>query len=160
MTNTKTHEEYLQIAIEEGKLGMNNNDGGPFGAIIIQNGEIIGRGHNRVTSTSDPTAHAEICAIRDACKRVNDFHIKEAIIYTSCEPCPMCLSAIYWANIKEIYYSSTRYDAADIGFDDDFIYKELDKNIEDRDIKINKIKLDTADELFTNWKNKIDKINY
>ena len=113
-------------ACHEARKGMLNNEGGPFGAIIVANGEIIGRGHNKVTSTNDPTAHAEVVAIRDACKKVKNFHLAEdVVLYTSCEPCPMCMAAIYWANIKTVYFASDRNDAERIGFDDKFIYDEL-----------------------------------
>ena len=117
---------YLEEAVEEAKKGMQEEDGGPFGAVIVnQKGEIIARGHNEVLKTNDPTAHAEICAIRKACQKLNTKDLSNCRIYSTCEPCPMCLSAIIWANIKTIYYGSTRKDASKVGFKDDDIYEFL-----------------------------------
>jgi len=149
-----THKEYLQLAVDEARSGMDANQGGPFGAIIVINGKVVGTGCNQVTSTNDPTAHAEMVAIRAACKVVNHFQLEGAIIYSNCEPCPMCLSAIYWAGIKTIYYSSDRVDAERIGFDDRFIYDELNTSIEQRNIKMEQILLPEADSLFDEWINK------
>ena len=120
-----TNEEFMSEAVQAALKGMGNNEGGPFGCIVVKDGEIIGRGNNKVTSTNDPTAHAEITAIRDACRHLNDFQLEDCIIYTSCEPCPMCLGAIYWARPKKVYYGSNQQDAADIGFDDE-IYLQRD----------------------------------
>lgn len=139
----------------------NSSDGGPFGAIIVnKNNEIISYGNNKVTVDNDPTAHAEIIAIRNACKNINNFSLKDCTIYTSCEPCPMCLSAIYWARIEKIYYANTRKDAADIGFSDDFIYNEFNKDLNDRSIEIKQIKNTNALETFDKWKNNNNKIDY
>lgn len=139
----------------------NSSDGGPFGAIIVnKNKEIISYGNNKVTVDNDPTAHAEIIAIRNACKNINNFSLKDCTIYTSCEPCPMCLSAIYWARIEKIYYANTRKDAADIGFSDDFIYNEFNKDLNDRSIEIKQIKNTNALETFDKWKNNNNKIDY
>ena len=138
----------------------NNSDGGPFGAIIVKDEHIIGRGNNKVTVNNDPTAHAEIVAIRDACKNIENFSLKGATIYTSCEPCPMCLSAIYWARIDKIYYANTREDAANIGFDDKEIYEEINKKINERKIKMIKIENTDANQTFLNWKNNSEKIHY
>lgn len=118
---------FMMRAIELAIEGVRANSGGPFGAVIVKNGEIIGEGWNQVTSTSDPTAHAEIVAIRRACEKLGTFHLEGCVIYTSCEPCPMCLGAIYWAKLEKIFYSCTRKDAASIGFADDFIYEEIGK---------------------------------
>ena len=122
---------FMKRAIE---LSINSvkNGGGPFGCVIVKNNRIIAEGSNEVTLSNDPTAHAEIVTIRKACKNINDFNLKGSEIYTSCEPCPMCLSAIYWSHIDIIYYGNTRLDAAKIGFDDHFIYNELVKDLSDR----------------------------
>ena len=151
---------FLEKAIELSVKNLRNNLGGPFGAIVVKDGEIIGQGSNRVTSLNDPTAHAEIIAIRDACKNIKSFSLKGAEIYTSCEPCPMCLAAIYWARISKIYYSNTRKDAAEMGFDDSYIYDQISIPGEIRDIKMEKIKSEQAKTVFNNWKNKSDRIEY
>ena len=152
--------KYMYVACEEAQEGMRNNHGGPFGAVIVMNGKIIGRGHNRVTSTNDPTAHAEVMAIRDACKNVQNFHLSDAVLYTSCEPCPMCMAAIYWANIKKVFYASNRNDAERIGFDDKFIYDELQLPIEERSIEMKHMHEPLADEVFNEWSEKFDKTEY
>lgn len=115
----------MQRAIQLSIDGMNKGEGGPFGAVVVQDGVIIGQGNNKVVQTNDPTAHAEVVAIRDACRHINHFQLTNSVIYTSCEPCPMCLGAIYWARPKMVFYGCTKADAAAIGFDDDFIYDEL-----------------------------------
>ena len=151
---------FMQEAISEGLKGMTANEGGPFGAVIVKNGEIIGRGHNSVLLLNDPTAHAEVMAIRDACKRLGDFQITDCDLYTSCEPCPMCLGAIYWARPKNVYYACTRADAAVIEFDDDFIYREIPLPIEERSIPMEQLLRIEALTLFETWKNKTDKTPY
>ncbi len=124
--------KFMRIAKENAEKGISNKEGGPFGAVIVdKNGEIIANGNNRVLKNNDPTAHAEIIAIREACKKLNTYDLSEYILYTSCEPCPMCLSAIIWANIKEIYYGCTKEDAGNIGFRDDIIYDYLKGNNKD-----------------------------
>jgi len=130
----KQAEKYMRHAIELGRKGMQAGDGGPFGTVIVKNGEIIGEGWNRVIATNDPTAHGEIMAIRDACKRTNSFILSGCDLYTSGEPCPMCLGAIYWARIDRIFYGFGVRDAAEIGFDDRFIYEQLAKPLEQRQI--------------------------
>lgn len=147
-------------AIELSQINMNKNAGGPFGAVIVKNNQIIGEGWNKVTSSNDPTAHAEVEAIREACKKIKNFELKGAIIYTSCEPCPMCLSAIYWARIDKIYYANTRGDAAKIQFDDDFLYQEVPKPIQERSIPMEQILHKEALQVFKNWELKTDKIRY
>jgi tRNA(Arg) A34 adenosine deaminase TadA len=117
--------EFLERAIELADLGMRAGQGGPFGAVIVRAGQIIAEGQNQVTSNHDPTAHAEVCAIRAACRAVADFSLAGAEIYSSCEPCPMCLSAIYWARLDRLYFAASREDAAEIGFDDAFLYREI-----------------------------------
>lgn len=124
-------QEFMALAAQEADSNLQTNEGGPFGAVVIKDGEIIGRGHNRVLINHDPTCHAEIEAIRDACRNLNTHDLIGCTLYTSCYPCPMCLSAIIWANIKKVYYGNTAKDAADIGFRDDFIYKFIENNCKD-----------------------------
>ena len=151
--------KFMKIAIE---LSINSvkNGGGPFGCVIVNNNNIIAEGSNEVTLSNDPTAHAEIVAIRKACKSVNSFNLEGSEMYTSCEPCPMCLSAIYWSHIDIIYYGNTRLDAAKIGFDDNFIYNELSKDLSIRKIPMKQINQDEAKKAFLDWEEKIDKIEY
>jgi tRNA(Arg) A34 adenosine deaminase TadA len=146
----------IQLSLEN----MRNGTGGPFGAVIVKDGKIIGTGGNKVTSTNDPTAHAEIVAIREACGTINNFNLSNSEIYTSCEPCPMCLSAIYWARINKIYYANTRHDAANINFDDDFLYQEIPKDIKDRQVPMIQCCHNDAIEVFKEWQRKQDKIEY
>jgi tRNA(Arg) A34 adenosine deaminase TadA len=152
--------KFLNKACELALNGVDNN-GGPFGCIITDNNfNEVSSGYNMVTSTNDPTAHAEIVAIRTACEKLNTFELEGYKLFTSCEPCPMCLSAIYWSRITEIYYANTRKDAKNAGFDDDFIYEEFKKDIGSRKIKINQINIDNSLEHFQKWSNKQDKIRY
>ncbi len=137
-----------------------NNAGGPFGCVIVRDNKIIAEGSNIVTSSNDPTAHAEIVAIRDACQKLNTFNLSGSDLYSSCEPCPMCLSAIYWSHINNIFYANTRDDAKKINFDDSFIYSEFSKKIEDRKIPIKQMLRDEALKAFELWNKKIDKIEY
>lgn len=145
------------------ELALNSIEinGGPFGCVITDsNFNEISCGHNMVTLTNDPTAHAEIVTIRNACKELNTFDLSGYKLFTSCEPCPMCLSAIYWSRITDVYYANTRNDAKNIGFDDEFIYEEFAKNIENRKVKMHKINLPNALEHFHKWTIKQDKIKY
>ncbi|WP_196893417.1 nucleoside deaminase [Aureivirga marina] len=153
-------EKFMSEAVKAALNGMNNNEGGPFGCIIVKDGEIVGRGNNKVTSTNDPTAHAEVTAIRDACKNLGSFQLDDCIIYTSCEPCPMCLGAIYWARPKKVFYGSNHVDAANIGFDDQFIYKEIPLPYEERSIPFEQCGREFALEPFQKWTEKQDKIEY
>ena len=153
-------EKFMLEAIALSQNGINQNHGGPFGCVIVKGDKIVGRGNNKVTSTNDPTAHAEVVAIRDACKNLNTFQLEGCEVYTSCEPCPMCLGAIYWARPKVIYYANNRQDAADIGFDDSMIYDEMSANIEDRRIPILSLGREEALKVFTEWMNKEDKTTY
>tara|TARA_B100001179_G_scaffold160198_1_gene117294 strand:- start:93 stop:563 length:471 start_codon:yes stop_codon:yes gene_type:complete len=137
-----------------------NSAGGPFGCVIVKDNKIIAEGSNKVTSSNDPTAHAEIVAIRDACQKLNTFNLSGSDLYSSCEPCPMCLSAIYWSHIDNIFYANTRDDAKKINFDDSFIYSEFSKKIEDRKIPIKQMLRDEALKAFELWNKKIDKIEY
>ncbi len=152
--------EYMEEAVNAALKGMNNNEGGPFGCIVVKDGEIVGRGNNKVTSTNDPTAHAEVTAIRDACKNLNSFQLDGCEIYTSCEPCPMCLGAIYWARPDKVYYGSSQSDAAAIGFDDEFIYKEIPLPYEERSISFIQVGRDIALKPFNEWIEKQDKTKY
>lgn len=155
-----THEYFMEKAVELSLENMRAGKGGPFGAIIVRQGKIVGTGANHVTSDNDPTAHAEVVAIRDACKNLGTFQLDDCEIYTSCEPCPMCLAAIYWARPKAIYYANTRKDAADIGFDDEFLYEELKKNLEERSLPIHQLDKSNALKVFDERKRKTDKIEY
>lgn len=150
----------MQLAIELAKKSINKKNGGPFGAVVIKDGKVVGGGINQVTSLNDPTAHAEVNAIRDACQNLKTFDLSGSEIYTTCEPCPMCLGAIYWAKIKTIYYAATRKDAADAGFIDDFIYKEFSLPSEKRVLKSTQVLQDEALKIFENWNSKSDKIVY
>ncbi len=150
----------MRAAIQLAEKGMKMNAGGPFGAVVVKNGEIIAEGFNRVTSYNDPTAHAEIIAIREACRKLGTFQLDDCEIYTSCEPCPMCLGAIYWARPKKIYYACTREDAASANFDDQFIYDELELKIDERRVDFENIIREEGLYLFSNWINKNDKKEY
>ncbi len=150
----------MQVAIELAFRGLRNNEGGPFGAVIVKDNVIIGQGNNRVISDNDPTAHAEIMAIREACQHVSSFQLDGCIIYTSCEPCPMCMGAIYWARLAKVVYACTRKDAAQIGFDDDFIYRELQVQNCERSIPMESISRDDALRAFGEWERKQDKTRY
>lgn len=152
--------KFMQEAIRLSRVHMQKGHGGPFGAVVVKNGRIIGRGWNRVTSTNDPTAHAEITAIREACSKVKNFDLSGAEIYTSCEPCPMCLAAIYWARIDKIYFANTRKDAARIFFDDEFLYKEIAKPISKRMLPMQQILHKEALKVFSDWMKKGDKVHY
>lgn len=155
-----SHTEFMQRAIALAQQGIDKDQGGPFGCVIVKDGRIVGEGCNQVTSTNDPTAHAEIVAIRDACRNLGSFQLSGSIIYTSCEPCPMCLGAIYWARPDAIYFAGTREDAAAAGFDDDLFYSELDKPNEDRRLRMTNIMRDEANRVFDNWLSKPDKTEY
>jgi tRNA(Arg) A34 adenosine deaminase TadA len=139
---------------------MRLGDGGPFGAVVVRHGKIVGRGWNRVTSTNDPTAHAEVTAIRDACRRLKSFRLEDCEIYASCEPCPMCLAAIYWARFGRIFYASGRRDAAAAGFDDDSIYREMARPVSRRKIPMRQFLRGEALKVFKAWRDKADKIRY
>ena len=154
------HEDFMQKAVELSLENMRAWKGWPFWAVVVKDWKIVGQGANHVTSENDPTAHAEVVAIRDACKNLWTFQLDDCIIYTSCEPCPMCLGAIYWARPKAIYFANSRKDAADIGFDDDFIYQELKKELEERSLPIHVLGKEEAIKVFEEWKQKSDKIEY
>ncbi len=153
------NKKFMAKAIE---LSINsaNTIGGPFGSVIVKDNKIIAEGSNKVTFLNDPTAHGEVVAIREACKKLKTFDLSGCVIYTSCEPCPMCLSAIYWSRLDKIYYANTREDAKNIDFDDSFIYLEIPKKISDRKIKMTQILRDDALKAFEIWDKKVDKIKY
>lgn len=150
----------MREAIRLSRQKMRSNHGGPFGAVIVRDGKIIARGWNRVTTAKDPTAHAEISAIRDACKKLKRFHLDDCEIYTSCEPCPMCLGAAYWARLKRIFYATTRADAAAIQFDDAFIYDEICLPLSRRAIPMKPLLRTEALKVFAEWRKKADKVLY
>ncbi len=150
----------MQEAIALSLQGPKENKGGPFGAVVVKDGKIVGRGSNQVTSTLDPTAHAEVVAIRDACRNLNSFQLDGCELYTSCEPCPMCLGAIYWARPDKVYYANTREDAALINFDDSMIYDELGKDFGQRKIPFIQLGRNEALKAFEEWKHKEDKTSY
>ncbi|MGA9453712.1 MAG: nucleoside deaminase [Verrucomicrobiia bacterium] len=150
----------MRAAIRLSREKMRRNDGGPFGAVVVRRGKIVGHGWNRVTSTNDPTAHAEIMAIRDACRRLKTFQLDGCELYASCEPCPMCLAAIYWARLGKIFYANTRRDAAAIGFDDDLIYREVSRPLSRRKVLMQQLLRKDALKVFAEWRKKPDKIQY
>lgn len=153
-------EELMGRAVRLSRKKMRENAGGPFGAVIARRGEIIAEGWNEVTSANDPTAHAEICAIRRACQVTGTFSLAGCEIYTSCEPCPMCLAAIYWARLDRIYYANTRADAARTGFDDSLIYTEMSLEPDQRRLPMVRLESKAAGEVFREWQEKADRINY
>ena len=154
------NERFMREAIRLSGAKMRQGGGGPFGAVIVRGDEIIGRGWNRVTVINDPTAHAEIMAIRAACRRLKSFSLAECEIYTSCEPCPMCLAAIYWARLTRVYFGTSREDAARAGFDDDWIYREVSCPISDRKIPLRQLLQPEAEKIFAEWAALPGKITY
>lgn len=154
------HQKFMQAAIDLARTGMNTGTGGPFGCVIVKKNKIIATGMNSVTSTNDPTAHAEVVAIRMACKMLETYQLTGCDLYTSCEPCPMCLGAIYWARPDHVFYAGTRHDAADAGFDDHFIYEQVQSAIEGRTIPMRPLERNKAIEVFREWKEKEHKLKY
>ena len=150
----------MREAIRLSLAKMHGNQGGPFGAIVVRKGRIVGRGWNQVTSANDPTAHAEIVALRSACKKLKRFHLDDCELYTSCEPCPMCLSALYWARVQRVYYANTRKDAAKIQFDDALIYREIKLPLSRRRIPMRQLLRNEAQHAFKMWLAKTDKVHY
>ena len=151
---------FMQEAIHLAEQGVRANRGGPFGCVVVRQGKVVARGNNQVTSTNDPTAHAEVTAIREACRTLGTFQLADCELYTSCEPCPMCLAAIYWARIPTVYYGNTRADAAAIGFDDDFIYGQIPLPPGERTVKMEPFLRDAAQGAFAEWMAKTDKVRY
>ena len=154
--NNKFMREAIRLSLQSLRRGK----GGPFGAVVVCKGKVVGRGFNRVTTTNDPTAHAEIIAIREACRRRKTFRLDDCDLYTSCEPCPMCLAAIYWARLGRVFYANTRRDAAKIDFDDALIYREVALPVRKRRLKMTQLLRDEALPAFAEWKEKADKIVY
>jgi tRNA(Arg) A34 adenosine deaminase TadA len=154
--NPEFMQQAIELAIENVTLGR----GGPFGAVIVRRGEVIATGVNEVTATNDPTAHAEVVAIRKACRALEDFSLPECAIYTSCEPCPMCLGAIYWARMDKMYYSATAAQAAAAGFDDAFLYEEMKKSPEERKLSGERLLADRSDETFEAWRRFLSRVQY
>lgn len=152
--------KFMTQAIRLAEENVKSGNGGPFGAVIVKNGKVISTGVNDVTMTNDPTAHAEVAAIREACKKLQSFQLDGCEIYASCEPCPMCLGAIYWARPEAIYFAGTKNDAADIGFDDSFIYEEINVPYRKRKIMTRHVKHPECYDPFNEWKHKEDKIDY
>ena len=150
----------MREAIRLSRESMRRGEGGPFGAVVVRGGEIVGRGRNRVTARNDPTAHAEIEAIRQACRRLKTFHLDGCDLYASCEPCPMCLSAIYWGRLRMVCYANTRRDAAKIGFSDQLIYREVSLRIQKRRIPMKQLLQAEALRVFEEWERKPDKVPY
>ncbi|MEJ7693662.1 nucleoside deaminase [Daejeonella sp.] len=154
------HEKFMRVAIQLSEQNVTKAWGGPFGAVVVKDGKVIAKSGNKVTTTLDPTAHAEVSAIRMACKKLKTFDLSGCVIYTSCEPCPMCLSAIYWARIGKIYFANTKKDAHHIGFDDQFIYDEIALPMSDRKLVIQQILRDEAQTAFLLWDESDMKIKY
>ncbi|WP_447642691.1 MULTISPECIES: nucleoside deaminase [Chitinophagaceae] len=152
--------QFMQEAVDLSREHMENGEGGPFGCVVVKDGMVVGRGWNGVLSGNDPTAHAEVMAIRDACKNLGSFQLKGCDIYTSCEPCPMCLGAIYWARPDRVFYANDKTDAANIGFDDSFIYEELALPMEKRKVPMIQMDKSEALKVFQLWAGKIDKQRY
>lgn len=160
MKKNQEHEKFMRLAISLSEKNVLKKLGGPFGAVVVKDGKIVAKSGNKVTTTNDPTAHAEVSAIRLACKKLNTYDLTGCVIYTSCEPCPMCLSAIYWARIDMIYQANTKADAANIGFDDQYIYEEFEKNVAERSIQVNQLLRDEALQAFQLWESSGMKIHY
>ncbi|MBC6493102.1 nucleoside deaminase [Flavihumibacter stibioxidans] len=157
---TEKQSGFMRLAIEQSRIGMEQGHGGPFGCVIVKDGEVLVATHNKVLSKNDPTAHAEIVAIREACQILDDFQLTGCEIYASCEPCPMCMGAIYWARPDRVFFAANRSDAADAGFDDSFIYEELELEYPDRKIPFVHCLTPAAGEVFQEWKMKEDKTRY
>jgi len=159
MEQLKEHEKFMQIAIQLSEQNVLQSLGTPFGAVVVKNGKLVAESANKVSATNDPTAHAEVAAIRLACKKLKTFDLSGCVIYTSCEPCPMCLGAIYWAKVEMIYYANTKADAAAADFDDQFIYNELDKAMNERKLPIKQLLRDEAQQAFKLWQKSAMKID-
>ncbi len=154
------HSAFMRRAIELSRAQLAAGEGGPFGAVVVKDGRVIGEGWNRVVGTNDPTAHAEIVALRAACRHLDTFSLAGAAIYTSCEPCPMCLAAILWARIDRVYYGNTRSDAAAIGFDDEHFYREVTRPLNERELPAERLLADEARAVFTEWVARPDRVRY
>jgi guanine deaminase len=157
---SEAEREFMRHAVRLSAERMREGAGGPFGAVIVKDGKVMAEGWNKVTSSNDPTAHAEVVAIRIACEKLGTFSLEGCDIYASCEPCPMCLAAIYWARVDNIFFANTRQEAAAIGFDDEFLYNEISKAIADRSVPTTHLPLPEAEAVFAEWRAKPDKIEY
>lgn len=157
---TEEQRKFMQMAVDLARENIENGQGGPFGAVIVKDGKVVGQGANKVTTINDPTAHAEVMAIRNACKALGSFQLDGCDIYSSCEPCPMCLGAIYWARPDNLYFACTREDAANVGFDDSYIYKQLSLPMEKRKIRTSHFMRDESMKVFDIWNGMTDKIEY
>lgn len=156
----KENEKFMKMAIALAEQNVTLSLGGPFGAVIVKDGKVVAKSANTVTTTNDPTAHAEVSVIRKACKKLKTFDLTGCVIYTSCEPCPMCLGAIYWSRIDAIFYANTKKDAADIGFDDQFIYDEIDLSMEKRKLPALQMLRDEAQQAFLQWSASVARVKY
>jgi guanine deaminase len=154
------HEDFMRHALCLAAGNARFGKGGPFGAVVVMDGKVIGEGVNQVTSTNDPTAHAEVVAIRDACRRLGRFDLRGAVLYSSCEPCPMCLAAIYWARLDALYYAASRTDAARAGFDDDFFYQQVSLPPGERSLACHALLADEGEEPFRLWLGAPDRVSY
>ena len=152
--------KFMKVAVEEAFLGIRNGEGGPFGAVIVKDGKIIATAHNEVIKTNDPTMHAEVNVIRKASKLLGRFDLSDCEIYSSCEPCPMCFAAIHWAKMKKLYIGASRYDAARIGFDDQYIYDVINRTAQNTQVEILKVDCEACQTPFEEWENTIDKTEY
>lgn len=157
---TQPQDKFMKEAIALSRHSIRSGKGGPFGAVVVKDGKIIGKGHNQVTSSNDPTAHAEVVAIREACRTLQHWQLEGCEIYTSCEPCPMCLGAIYWARPDRVYYANTKADAAEIDFDDHFIYEELELSMGDRQLPMIQMLREQALQVFQEWAEMESKVDY
>ncbi|HTP52924.1 MAG TPA: nucleoside deaminase [Anaeromyxobacteraceae bacterium] len=153
-------ETFMRRAIDLSRIGMDRGDGGPFGAVVVRDGCVVGEGWNRVTSTNDPTAHAEVVAIRAACSALGRFDLHGCELFASCEPCPMCLSAVYWSRLDRVYYANGRADAARIGFDDAALYEEVARPVQSRSLPMVRLLAEEARAAFDAWERKADKVRY
>lgn len=154
------HAQFLQQAVDLAAHGVTAGDGGPFGAVIVRSGEVIGQGWNQVIRTNDPTAHAEVVAVRQACERLGHFQLTDAIVYCSCEPCPMCLGTLYWARPAAVYFAATKADAEAVGFDDSFIYDEMERSPADRSLSFTHLEVPGAREIFGVWAQQPGRVDY
>ena len=158
--NNSMHAKYMRMAIDLALENVRSGKGGPFGAVIVKDGQVVATGVNRVTLINDPTAHAEVVAIRTACEKLGAFHLEGCTLYTSCEPCPMCLGALFWAHVKDVCFASDRHDAATAGFDDSFIYEQLALAHDKRAIPIHQVMRLEAQEVFDAWRTSLSKVSY
>ncbi|MGH2698873.1 MAG: nucleoside deaminase [Actinomycetota bacterium] len=158
--NKEADRRFMALAIELSSQAVDDDVGGPFGAVVVRAGEVIGRGRNRVLADGDPTAHAEILAIQDACRHLGDHRLRGCAVYTSSEPCPMCMAALYWARVDEVFYANLRSEAAAIGFDDEWLYRELASEMSDRSLRMSRLSSDAARAVFDLWFARDDRIPY